>query len=87
MSVADSSGVKSLTSLDSKSAGQLTADNARDQPNAQQAKIKQFIPDGSTARDFFNQYRHDISPKHKTPDLSIGGFELLHLDSNQGQRD
>ena len=29
---------------------------------------------------FFNK-------KHKTPDLPIEGFELLHLDSNQGQRD
>ena len=32
--------------------------------------------------------RHDVlNKKHKTPDLSIEGFELLHLDSNQGQRD
>ena len=28
-----------------------------------------------------------LNKKHKTLDLSIEGFELLHLDSNQGQRD
>ncbi len=38
--------------------------------------------------------RHDITinlgmttQKRKTPGQKTGGFELLHLDSNQGQRD